>query len=204
MYRLLPLLFLWLCAPALAADRFVQDYFQNLDSLTADFEQIVYDANGGLIQSSGGTMRMRKPGRFRWDYTEPFPQVVVADGERLWHYDSGLEQVTVRRLDSALGSTPLALLTGGESLDKAFAIRALAEERGGLRWYELTPRQDQPEFNRLRVGFRDGELAALELEDAFGQLTRLGFRQLRRNVPVPLESFDFQPPPGTDVVGDVG
>ncbi len=204
MYRLLFLLVLPLCAPALADDRFVQDYFRNLNSLTADFEQIVYDANGGLIQSSGGAMRMRKPGRFRWDYTEPFPQVVVADGERLWHYDSELEQVTVRRLDSALGATPLALLTGGEALDKVFTLQALAEGRGGLRWYELTPRQEQTEFNRLRVGFRDGELAILELEDAFGRLTRLGFQQLRRNLPVPLEAFEFEPPPGTDVIGDAG
>ena len=183
-------------------DSLVQRYFRDLRSLRAEFVQQVYDADSRPLQISSGRMYMQKPGRFRWDYDRPFPQVVVADGGRLWHYDSELEQVTVRELDSALGSTPLALLSGAAPIEQAFAV---SEERsdGGLRWFELTPRQGQPDFRLLRVAFRGEILDTIELEDAFDQRTRLRFSRLERNVSIDPRRFRFKPPAGVDVVGEL-
>jgi outer membrane lipoprotein carrier protein len=181
----------------------VQRYFQDLKSLRSDFIQRVFDERGRMMQTSSGRMLMRKPGKFRWDYRTPAEQIIVADGERLWAYDVDLAQVTVRKLDQALSSTPLALLSGAAPIGETFVVGAV-QRRDGLDWYELTPRQPQPEFRLLRVAFKGDLLVSLELEDGFGQRTRLDFQKLERNPTLDPALLKFSPPPGVDVVGDAG
>lgn len=181
----------------------VQRYFQSLQSLRADFVQRVFDERGRVMQISSGRMLMRKPGQFRWDYQVPAEQIIVADGKRLWAYDVDLAQVTVRKLDQALSSTPLALLSGAAPVEEAFTVGGV-RSRDGLDWYELTPKQPQPEFRLLRVAFRGDALISLELEDSFGQRTRLDFQKLERNPALDPTLLKFTPPPGVDVVGDAG
>ncbi|MBK8535267.1 MAG: outer membrane lipoprotein chaperone LolA [Candidatus Competibacteraceae bacterium] len=175
------MLSLLLALPAGAATSSpVQRYFQNLQSLRADFIQRVFDEQSRVMQTSSGQMLMQKPGKFRWDYRTPAEQIIVADGERLWAYDVGLAQVTVRKLDRALASTPLALLSGVAPIEETFTVGGV-RNRDGLDWYELTPKQPQPEFRLLRVAFKGETLVSLELEDSFGQRTRLDFQKLERN-----------------------
>ena len=181
----------------------VQRYFQDLQALRADFVQRVYDERARIVQSSSGQMLMRRPGQFRWDYRTPAEQIIVADGERLWAYDVDLAQVTVRKLDTALSATPLALLSGAAPIEDTFAVGGV-QRRDGLDWYELTPKQEQPEFRLLRIAFREQALVSLELEDRFGQRTRLDFQHLERNPPLDPALLKFTPPPGVDVVGDAG
>jgi outer membrane lipoprotein carrier protein len=195
---------LGLALPALAAAPSpVQRYFLDLNSLRADFIQRVYDERGRVVQSSSGRMLMQKPGKFRWDYRTPAEQVIVADSERLWAYDVDLAQVTVRKLDQALSSTPLALLSGAAPIEDTFTVGAV-QRRDGLDWYELTPKQPQPEFRLLRVAFKGDVLVSLELEDSFGQRTRLDFQKLERNPTLDPALLKFTPPPGVDVVGEAG
>lgn len=195
---------LGLALPALAATPSpVQRYFLDLNSLRADFIQRVYDERGRVVQSSSGRMLMQKPGKFRWDYRTPAEQVIVADNERLWAYDVDLAQVTVRKLDQALSSTPLALLSGAAPIEDTFTVGAV-QRRDGLDWYELTPKQPQPEFRLLRVAFKGDVLVSLELEDSFGQRTRLDFQKLERNPTLDPALLKFTPPPGVDVVGEAG
>lgn len=188
-------------AGAASAD-FVKDYFRSLTSLQADFVQTVFDEKSRAVERSQGQMAMQKPGRFRWDYREPFAQVIVADGERLWLYDKELEQVTVRPLDEALSATPLALLSGAAPLEEAFKVAAVTS-RDGLQWFELRPKTEQTEFNVLRIAFRGEALQVLELEDIFNQRTRLEFTQLSRNAEVDPALLHFTPPAGVDVVGEM-
>lgn len=186
-----------------AATAPVQRYFQELRALRADFVQEIYDEQGRLIRRSSGRMLMQQPGKFRWDYQKPSPQIVVADGQRLWSYDQDLEQVSVRPLDQALSATPLSLLSGTAPLDASFTIGP-GQVRDGLTWYELQPKQSQPEFRLLRVAFRGEVLASLELEDGFGQRTRLDLDHLERNPSLDPALLRFTPPAGVDVVGDPG
>ncbi|MBK8752858.1 outer membrane lipoprotein chaperone LolA [Candidatus Contendibacter odensensis] len=198
------MLSLLLALPAGAATSSpVQRYFQNLQSLRADFIQRVFDEQSRVMQTSSGQMLMQKPGKFRWDYRTPAEQIIVADGERLWAYDVGLAQVTVRKLDRALASTPLALLSGVAPIEETFTVGGV-RNRDGLDWYELTPKQPQPEFRLLRVAFKGETLVSLELEDSFGQRTRLDFQKLERNPTLDPALLKFTPPPGVDVVGDKG
>ncbi len=193
-----------LLAPSVwAAPSQVQRYFQDLQSLRADFVQRVYDERSRVVQSSSGRMLMQKPGKFRWNYQTPAEQIIVADGDRLWAYDVDLAQVTVRKLDKALSSTPLALLSGAAPIEETFTVGS-ARNQDGLTWYELTPKQPQQEFRLLRVAFKGDLLVSLELEDGFGQRTRLDFQKLERNPTLDPALLKFTPPPGVDVVGDAG
>lgn len=201
--RTLPLMLLaWLITTAsVAAESTPFDrFFQGLDSLSASFEQTLYDAQGRVTQSAMGRLSIQRPGRFRWDYDAPYKQLVLGDGEHLWTYDADLEQATVKPQDDTLAGTPAVLLSARQQPRELFDIQALPL-RDGEVWYELSPRAQDTQFSQLRLGFVDDNLVAMELIDAFEQLTRFRFSDLQRNVPLAAGLFSFTPPPGVDVIG---
>ena len=124
-----------------------------------------------------------------------------SDGQRVWIYDRQLNQVTVRKLTAALGSTPAALLAGSSDIQSAFALSD-AGEKDGLEWMDARPRERDAGFERVRMGFGKDGLQAMELTDNFGQTTYLRFSKLERNPKVDPKEFRFDPPKGADVLGD--
>jgi outer membrane lipoprotein carrier protein len=177
-------------------------FLDGTQSARAQFEQKVYDRTGKLVQQSHGSFVFQRPGRFRWVYEKPADQVIVGDGQRVWIYDRQLNQVTVRKLSAALGSTPAALLAGASGVEQAFALSD-AGEKDGLEWMEARPREREAGFERVRLGFdARGGLQAMELTDNFGQTTLLRFSSLERNPKVNPAEFRFDPPKGADVLGD--
>lgn len=169
-------------------------------SLQAEFAQTVEGSQTSQVLKSSGRLVLQRPGRFRWDYEMPYPQQIVADGKRIWIYDTELEQVTVRPLDEALGSAPSLLLSGGINLDESFRYAAIARS-GDARWVELIPKEPDSNFEKIRLAFLDGKLETMELEDSFGQITRFGFSSVKLNPEVDPRMFQFVPPPGVDVIG---
>lgn len=178
-----------------------QQFLRTTQSTTADFEQKVYDRNRKLVQESSGRFAFFRPGRFRWTYVTPFTQLIVGDGERVWVYDRDLNQVTVRRIAKALGSTPAALLAGASDIDKAFDL-AEGGDRDGLAWVEARPKDRDAGFERIRLGMSVAGIEAMELVDNFGQTTLLRFSKLVRNPQIDPETFRFTPPKGADVLGE--
>jgi outer membrane lipoprotein carrier protein len=176
-------------------------FLETTKTLSADFSQIVTAKNGGRAQRSAGSMMIARPGRFRWQIDEPYSQLLVGDGERVWMYDPDLRQATVKKMDAALGSTPAGLLIGTNALDKDFDLHE-AGEREGLEWLEARPKSPESGFERLLLGFEGEELKAMELHDNFGQTTLLSFSGLRRNPNLPPANFRFTPPADTDVIGE--
>ena len=177
--------------------RFVQD----TQSARAEFEQKVYGRGGKLMQESQGSFVFQRPGRFRWNYAKPVDQLIVGDGERVWIYDRDLNQVTVRKLSRALGSTPAALLAGASDVEAAFELRD-AGMRDGLEWLEARPKEREAGFELVRMGFDAQSLQAMELVDHFGHTTRLRFTNLQRNPTIDPAQFRFEPPKGADVLGE--
>lgn len=178
-----------------------QSFLNGTQSARASFEQKVYDRDGRLVQDTKGSFVFQRPGRFRWIYDKPADQVIVGDGLRVWIYDRQLNQVTVRKVARALGSTPAALLAGGTDVQAAFEISD-AGTKDGLEWLEAKPREAEAGFARVRMGFAAAGLAAMELTDHFGQVTRLRFTGMVRNPKVDAGEFRFDPPKGADVLGD--
>lgn len=186
-------------ASASALERF-QAYVRTTQGARADFEQKVYDRTQKLVQESKGSFSFLRPGRFRWTYLRPHPQVIVGDGERVWIHDEDLNQVTVRRLAKALGASPAALLAGVD-LDRAFEL-VEAGRKGGLEWLEARPYEREAGFERVRLGLGVSGVEAMELLDHFGQTTVLRFSNIARNPKQDASEFRFVPPKGADVLGE--
>jgi outer membrane lipoprotein carrier protein len=183
-----------------ATDR-LNAFFAQQGGMRADFSQTVEGAAFAQAETSRGTLKMLRPGRFRWDYTEPYAQQIVADGERLWIYDVDLQQVIVKPLDEALGDTPALLLSGDGQVSQRFDIKELTGRGDGLLWVQLTPKQKDTGFKRVRLGFDAHFLRSMELVDGFDQLTRLAFSNVETGLKLPADTFAFVPPKGVDVVG---
>ena len=199
-FQFVLLLAIPLLSHAAAIDRF-ETFVRGTQSARAEFEQKVYDRGGKLVQESSGSFVFLRPGRFRWTYAKPVDQLIVGDGERVWIYDRDLNQVTVRRLARALGSTPAALLAGASDVEKAFELKD-AGSRGGLEWLEARPRERDAGFEVVRIGFGATGIQAMELSDHFGQRTELRFANVERNAKVDAKEFRFEPPKGADVLGE--
>ncbi len=177
----------------------LEAFLERVETLRAEFSQHLFDEEGRPIESSAGRFYLARPDRFRWSYETPYVQEIVADGSRVWMYDSELEQVTVRGLDDALGSSPARLLSSEAPIGEAFEIRELGDQ-DGLHWLELRPRDTESTFVALRIGFDDDTLRRMELQDNFGQNTQLIFETVEENPALAPETFRFTPPAGVDVI----
>jgi len=149
--------------------------------------------------TSSGTFVFARPGKFIWSYEKPYQQILQADGDKLYVYDKDLNQVTVRSLGGALGASPAAILFGSNDLDKNFTLRD-AGVKAGIDWLELIPKAKDTQFQSVGIGFRDGNLQAMELHDVFGNVTLLTFSNIQKNPPLPADAFKFTVPKGADVI----
>ncbi len=164
------------------------------------FNQTVISKSGRKPQQSSGTFSLQRPGKFRWIYDKPYAQVLVSDGETLWSYDPDLNQVVTRKLGKSLGSSPAALLAGG-NLDSNFELKE-GGAGDGLEWVDATPKAKDASFQQVRIGLKNRLPQAMEINDNFGQTTQLRFTRLESNRPLAAEQFRFIPPKGADVIGE--
>lgn len=177
-------------------------FTRDLKGLDGQFTQKVYDANGKLKESTSGRVAMSAPRLFRWEYLKPHPQLIVADGKKVWVYDPDLQQVTVRAQGVEEQNSPLAALIDTSKLDRDFAIKEAGSE-GGLNWLLLTPRnQEQASFESARLGFGPGGLTQMQVVDALGQRTEIAFSGWKRNPGFAKNTFAYTPPEGVDVIGE--
>ena len=178
----------------------LREFARDAKTGRAAFTQVVTSPDGAKKKTSSGSFEFARPNRFRFSYTQPFAQLIVGDGQKIWLYDADLQQASVRAMDKALGATPAALLAGSAP-DKDFELRALPAAQG-LDWVQATPRakDDNANLQSLRVGFKGKTLAAIELVDGFGQRSLLSFSDVATNVALGPENFRFVPPKGVEVL----
>jgi outer membrane lipoprotein carrier protein len=206
MKRLLLTLALSLCSlSAFAAgparsklDAFAQD----LHSLSGQFNQTLTDANGSQKKTSTGTLALQAPRQFRWDTTAPYKQTIVADGSRVWLYDPDLDQVTVRTQSSEESQSPLTVITDLSQLDREFKVVEQGEH-DGLVWLRLTSTAKDPQFDHADLGFDASGLARMAFKDQLGNTTDIRFSDWKHNPTLPPATFNFVPPKGADVIGDL-
>lgn len=191
--------FLPLLAHAGAVDQ-LHDFLKNTRTLKAEFAQALISKNGRKPQQSSGTVAISRPGKLRWEIVKPYPQLVVGDGEKIWIHDPELQQVTVRKAGQAIGSSPAALLSGNNDLEKNFTLKE-AGEAEGMAWVDAVPKAGDSGFEKVRLGFSGNDLKAMELQDSFGQTTQIRFSKIERNPVLPAGTFKFTPA-GADVVGE--
>lgn len=201
MHKLVLLLCLLPGLASAAATDALKVFLDQTQTLKARFAQMVLDKNLKSLQQAQGVMQFSRPGKFRWDYLKPYEQTIVGDGSRLWIHDKDLNQVTVRKLDRALGASPAALLAGSNDLERDFTL-SNAGIKDGLDWLDAVPKSRDTVFERVRMGFGKSGLEAMELRDQFGQVTVITFTDVERNPRIPADVFRFTPPQGADVISE--
>jgi outer membrane lipoprotein carrier protein len=179
----------------------LRDFFNNTNTMRAQFVQVVNDKQGRKEQEVEGTMQLQRPNKFRWDYKKPYEQQIVSDGNQVFLYDTELQQVTVRELSKTLGSSPAAMLAGGESVEKSFTLKN-AVRKDGLTWVLALPKDKESGFERVLLGFKTDKLRKMELYDSFNHITHITFNEVERNPKLEDATFLFTPPKGVDVVGE--
>jgi outer membrane lipoprotein carrier protein len=187
-------------AQAAALDQF-RSFVASTKTARGEFSQrLVKNDNGNARVSSAstGTFEFSRPGKFIWIYRKPYEQHLQADGEKLYIYDKDLNQVTVRKLGNALGSSPAAILFGSNDLEKNFTLKD-AGERDGMEWLQATPKAKDTTFEQIGIGLKDGVPQAMELKDNFGQTTMLKFTSFQRNPSLGAQTFKFEVPKGAEV-----
>jgi outer membrane lipoprotein carrier protein len=186
---------------AFAADpgQALRDYLKGLDTLSSDFEQITFNADRSAMAESRGVFYIKRPGKFRWEYTRPGEQIIVADGKRVYVYDVELEQVSHQSQAKALAGTPALLLADGGPIDREFAVKDLPSS-DGLIWVELSPKAEDSEVQTIQIGFDGRDLHRLIMEDSFGQVTQLLFAGTKRNPSLKDDLFRLQANKATDVL----
>ncbi|MES2015876.1 MAG: outer membrane lipoprotein chaperone LolA [Pseudomonadota bacterium] len=160
--------------------------------------QVKKSATSKATPPASGSFIFARPGKFIWTYTKPYEQLLQADGEQLYIYDKDLNQVTVKKLGDALGSSPAAILFGSNDLEKNFTLSE-APTRDGLEWLNAVPKAKDSQFQQISIGLKNGTPAAMELRDAFGQTSVLMFSKFEKNPSLGAQQFKFVTPKGADV-----
>ena len=184
----------------------LERFIKTIKTGRTDFTQVVTapakDGQATRTKKSSGSFEFSRPGRFNFVYKKPFEQRIVADGQTLWLHDVDLNQVTARKQAQALGSTPVALIASASdmtALQAEFTLTPVPDS-DGLEWVQAAPRAKDSSLQYVRVGFKGADLAALDILDSFGQLSRMRFTTLQSNVALDPGSFVFTPPAGADLI----
>jgi len=185
-----------------ARDELVK-FTTGLKGLEGQFTQQVVDAHGRTKENSAGKVAVSVPRLFRWEYTKPFAQLIVADGSKVWIYEPDLQQATVKPQGEEERNSPLVALFDPARLEKQFDVSQEATASDGLQWLTLSPKVDaETNFQMARLGFGAQGLARMEVLDLVGQKTLISFEGWRRNPSFAADTFRFTPGKDVDVVGE--
>ncbi|WP_428354363.1 outer membrane lipoprotein chaperone LolA [Methyloprofundus sp.] len=176
----------------------LQAFIARAKNLQADFTQTSLDEAGKAMQTSQGEFYLQQPGKFRWNYIQPYAQQIVSKDGKVWFYDADLEQLIIKKIDDSIGDTPALLLSGSVDLNETYTI-SLESEEGNILWLKLTPKNTDSSFKYILVGLKGDMLYGMELSDNFGQLTQIIFSNITIPKSLAPDTFEFIAPEGTDV-----
>lgn len=166
-------------------------------SFSGSFTQTVKSAK--KTQSTSGTFSILRPGYFKWQYNKPYKQLIVGDGQYVWLFDQDLDQVMRRTQRTALGTSPAAILSDKEAMEKNYTLKNDGQE-GDIEYVAATPKNKDSEYRSIRLGFKEAELITMQLTDSFGNFTTVTFNGMQINPKLAPAAFRFTPPKGVDVL----
>ena len=180
----------------------VQAYYEATESFSADFEQEVHWKRGSEVRLSRGKVWFKKPGLMRWEYEWPEPLLVVCDGREVFVYSETDQQVMVFPTGKALSpKVTLGFMSGRGNLLRDFVIQGFEPLKGAVA-LDIQPKTETPQVEKLRllVDPETGAIKEIWFWDYLGNLTKIRFRHLQRNVALAKELFVFHPPKGVEII----
>ncbi|MDF1758289.1 MAG: outer membrane lipoprotein chaperone LolA [Legionellaceae bacterium] len=176
----------------------LQKRLNAIKTMQASFKQVV-SAKKQDTANSSGSMALSRPNHFRWQTKKPMPQLLIADGKKLWMYDEELEQVSVRKQSKNIGGAA-AIFLGDDNNIVQRDFYVTMKKNNKKDYYDLRARGSKASFERVKLVF-DGEmLKIIELYDQLGQHTKVYLEKVKINSKLSPSLFAFIVPKGTDVV----
>jgi len=178
----------------------IQDHYQHTESFSAKFAEELTGA-GRPKRVRSGKVFYKRPGKMRWEFETPQNETVVSDGHKLYNYQPDLNQVIELPIERAFKSAaPLAFLLGIGNMRRDFtASLPLSTPTDQLIHVNLVPRGGG---DRIEMGLDPStyDLMTVKVTDALGDTTSITFSAVRTNIQLSDALFNFQVPPGADVV----
>ncbi|MDD9893981.1 MAG: outer membrane lipoprotein chaperone LolA [Gammaproteobacteria bacterium] len=189
--------FLFVPSVAFAAPEVLERFLNDTQAYQADFVQRTVDEAGEVTAVSSGSMALKRGegmGQFRWQYQEPWEQLIIGDGQDLWQYDADLEQATKRPMQESLAGTPAELLVGGMLLQDW----NISQDEV---WLTMKPKDNDLPFQSIALRFEGENLAGMKLLDQFDQTTHVVFDHIDTQPAFAANTFVFNAPEGTEIIG---
>ncbi len=174
---------------------------QDIDTLAADVTQLIVESDGGILEESSIQMYLKKPDGFYWETIEPFPELIVTNGVKLWNYQPDLEQVVIEDWDSSRSELAAQLLNGQtDNLADEYTIVRIVSSGGEHQEFELTPIASDSVYQKISINFTDLELDLIYLDSKNGQQTVWQFDNIERNQQLADSLFEFEPPADIEII----
>lgn len=165
---------------------------------SANFKQVVSDADGNELQQQTGVLKVRRPNLIYWETLEPDETLVVSDGETLWFYNPFVEQVSAFNVSNAVANTPILLLSDtDESLWQDYNVTAKSSSDEGAS-YSIASLDENAQVKTLALSFNGDQLTSFTIEDATGQFSKFNLTDVSSDPLPELEQFNFTLPEGVD------
>lgn len=167
-----------------------------VQTYAANFEQTVKGARNAKGEQSRGEFQLERPGKFRWETSKPYRQILISTGREMWAYEPDIDSATVQDVEQGLGATPALLLSSSAAeLTRSFKVEAKGEGQ-----FLLTPKDGGSSFEEVVLQFEGRLLKELQLADSLGNHTLVRFSDVRLNDAIPAARFQFTPGKNVDVI----
>ena len=174
---------------------------QDTRTLSAAVTQLIIESDGAVLEESTIQMHLMRPDGFYWETLDPFPELVVTDGDTLWNYQPDLEQVVIEDWDSTRSELAAQLLSGRtERLGEEYRIELATASDDTLTRFRLQPLASDSVYRVISISFLYQDLESIHLDQKNGQQTLWQFSELERNQELDASLFNFQPPAGIEIV----
>jgi outer membrane lipoprotein carrier protein len=177
-------------------------YLNGLQTVEAEFAQQVEEAGGHVPEVSRGRFSAKRPGKFRWDYREPFEQMILSDGDSVYYYEVDLDQVT-KTSAKHLEETPAAFFVSDRALNKTFTLSVTEDKVWKLPSVRMLPKKEGTVTAiTITLHPKKDEILNLAVEDSLGNHSRFTFSKMGYNQPIEADRFQFTIPDGVDLIDE--
>lgn len=173
----------------------------DIQTLSADVLQLIVESDGGVLEESEIKMQLKKPDGFYWETVQPFPELIVTNGVKLWNYQPDLDQVVVEDWNTDQSELAAQLLSGRtHNLQQEYTIEQVGSVESTRADFNLTPIAPDNLYESIKIRFLESNLESITMNSKSGERTVWTFAKVVKNQSIDDAVFVFEPPAGIEVI----
>lgn len=174
--------------------RILDNQLKNLQTFRADVRQLIVENTGGVLEESEILFMLKRPHGFYWETLQPFPELIVTDGETLWNYQPDLMQLSIEHWDASRSELAAQLLSGNtEAIASEYRVSAVPVNNSDWEFL-LYPNDPASLYEQVSLYFEQNELVSILLINTNGQRTFWEFNNREVNIDLDSSLFVFETP----------